>query len=720
MRAKSEGRKLSIKLAHGAAVGIVAALFALLLHVTGALVRFELKTWDWRVNLIAKPSPATDQIRLIFLDQDSLDWGQKQNHLAWPWPRETYALIAEYCRRCGAKAIGMDVLFTEPSFYQVDDDVAFGIAIAAFTGFPATVFLGREQGSTKQWPADIPAPSNITIAAKAAELRTILTEPLATFPIPEVATNADLMVNVAANPDRDSIYRRIHPVRIFDGRPIPALGLGLYLTGHPGVAATITPNAPRSPYALRLGTSSIPLDAEGRAILNFRGPSQTHKTINAKAVIQSELAAREGAPISVDPSVLKDKYVLFGFTAPGLYDLRAAPLAGVYPGVEIHATLLDNLLAGDAMRDSPRGLTILALFVLSILAATAVRLSRTTQETIVAWLIMLPIPFILGLLAYQGGVWLPVMPLWAGTLPAMVAALVLNYATEGRQKRFIKGAFKQYLSPAFVEQLMHDPNRLKLGGETRELTIYFSDIKGFTGISEKLGAEKLTALLNRYLTVMSDIIQESGGTVDKYIGDAVVAFWNAPLDQADHAALGVKAALECQRILEQIRPALETEFGAKIYARIGLNTGPVVIGNMGSNQRFNYTFLGDAGNLASRLEGINKKFATYIAMSQFTRDRLGDLFRGRELSRITVVGRQEPVRIYEPVTEADYAERRPLFAAFEAALALYYAGRFAEAAAAFEALAGEDPTSAIYARRCGELAADPPATWDGVWAITEK
>ena len=305
--------------------------------------------------------------------------------------------------------------------------------------------------------------------------------------------------------------------------------------------------------------------------------------------------------------------------------------------------------------------------------------------------------------------------------------MVLNYAIEGQQKRFIKGAFKQYLSPVVIDRLVADPDNLSLGGELRELSIFFSDVAGFTGISEHLGPEDLTSLLNTYLTAMTNIILEEGGTVDKYEGDAIIAFWNAPLDLPDHPICAVRAAVRCQAKLDEMRPELYAKFGKELYARIGINTGLVVVGNMGSEQRFDYTFLGDAGNLASRLEGINKQFDTSILISEHTAARLSahsklscDLVSQeaeiplQEISRVRVVGRKEPVRVYVPLPAG--ADPAP----FAAALDSYYKGQFETAACQFKSLSPANPTAAIYAKRCTALAQSPPEKWDGVWEMTEK
>jgi adenylate cyclase len=252
------------------------------------------------------------------------------------------------------------------------------------------------------------------------------------------------------------------------------------------------------------------------------------------------------------------------------------------------------------------------------------------------------------------------------------------------------------------------------------LSIFFSDLEGFTGISEGLEPEALTALLNDYLSAMTDIIHEEGGTVDKYEGDAIIAFWNAPLPQPDHALRCVRAALRCQERLAGMRPAFRERIGRDLRMRIGINSGPAVVGNMGSRTRFDYTMLGDAVNLASRLEGINKQFGTYTVIAQATLDLLGGVVAVRELARVAVVGRREAVRIFEPMTAGEHAAREEDLRVFAAGLAEFYRGRFAEAERVFAEIADRDAAARAYGAKSRALAERPPEGWDGVWVVTTK
>ena len=699
----------------GLLLGLGGALVALALWFSGLLNWLENNTWFWRVRALAKPSPATSQIKIILLDQPSLDWGKTDNSWTWPWPRETYGVLLDFCKRAGAKAVAFDVIFTEPSTWGVNDDQALGDAIRRGPPFVGAAFLGEKQGEFTNWPATMPLklPAFQSVEKEAIRFsKEWESAPRASFPIAAIATNATLLADVNGVPDFDGVYRHATLVREFNGHVVPSLGFAAYLAAHPQAQLALASGW------LTVDGKAIPLDKIGRATLRFVGPSETHQAFNVREVIRSELLLREGKKPSIDPKMLKDCYVFFGFSAPGLLDLRPTPVSKIYPGVLVHATALDNLLTRMFLRDLPGAWTALATLLLALAAGFAGRFSRNSTQTILGFAFLLPLTVALGFGGYIAGWWWPIAPGFVAALLTLVGAVVVNYATEGRQKAFIKSAFKHYLGPEVIEQIIADPSKLSLGGEKRELTIFFSDIEKFSSFSERLPAPTLTALLNDYLSAMSSIIQEEGGYVDKYIGDAIVAFWNAPMTQTDHAARACRAAVRCQRRLAELRPEFEQRTGAVVKARIGLNTGEVNVGNMGSYERFNYTILGDAANLASRLEGANKAFGTYLMVSEMTWQQSGSNFAGRELGRLRVVGRKTPVRVYE-LFGLPGEDRPAHFATFEQALALFYAGQFTEALAAFQQLP-EDPAAKAYTAQCQALLQHPPGEWDGVWSLTEK
>jgi len=716
-RALSPGSR---KVVQGLLMGAVGAAIALALWLPGALEGFEAKTWDLRARLFARPGKETSQVATILLDQPSLGWGKNENGLSWPWPREVIGAVVDFCGRAGAKALVLDVFYTEPSVYGVADDQAFAAAIKKNGHVVQAISLGSAQATDKSWPSDDRRPqlviSGLPEWIHDAKPRT-LRYPLAEFPIPEVFGSADVVANAYFAPDAaDGVFRRGPLFSTFDGRVVASEALGAYLAGNPG-----THNLSISRALLRIDDIKVPIDDEGRAILRYRGPSRTHKAIAAAAVVQADVQIQNGEEPAVPLALLKDKYVFFGYSAPGLSDLKPSPMTGQYPGVEVHATMLDNLLSRDFLRGAPVAATVLLLLILCVGAAMAASASSRAGITAVIYVVFVPVAPALGLLAYTAGYWLQMVALELGVVVSLVGSSLASYATEGQQKRYIKGAFKQYLSPTIIEELIAHPERLTLGGQKRDLSIFFSDLQGFTSISEVLTPEELTQLLNDYLTAMTDIIQEEGGTIDKYEGDAIIAFWNAPLDQPDHAVRAVRSALRCQAKLDELRPVFRQRVKKDLFKRIGINSGPAVVGNFGSHTKFNYTMLGDAVNLASRLEGVNKQFKTFTMISSMVKEKLGGAFPLREVSRIAVVGRKEPVTVFEPMTQETFDARKPLLQTFDRGLQEYYAGRFAEAVRIFETIAAQDPPASCYVEKCRKLQAAPPQDgWAGVWVMTEK
>ncbi|MEI7435529.1 MAG: adenylate/guanylate cyclase domain-containing protein [bacterium] len=700
---------------HGCLIGLAAAAIAYGCWLAGWLNQPENMIWRWRVGVFAAMNPPSGQIKVILLDQNSLDWGKAENRWSWPWPREVYGPIFSFCKRGGARSIAFDWVFTEPSVYQAADDEALGAAFRSVNSSVGAVFLGRKSGAATNWPAGIPARRLVIRGLDnwlARDHADELCMPRASFPVLEVATNATLLADVSGQVDDDGINRRIALFQVFDGQPVPSLGLAAYLAGTPPEQLKIEPGW------LTIGSKRVPIDHAGRTILYYRGNTGTHQSFSAASIIQSELRLQEGGIPPVAPSVFKDAYVFFGSSAEGLMDLRPTPVSKVLPGVEIHATALDNLLSSLFLRDVSKLTTLWATVLLGLFSGMLVIFCRKAWQSIVAFAICLPLPVVIGFAAYAYGFWWQVAIGEVATLLALIGAVIFNYATEGRQKAFIKSAFRYYLGPAVIEQVIADPARLQLGGEKRELTMFFSDIEKFSSFSEKLDPVTLTSLLNEYLSDMTDIILEEGGYLDKYIGDAIVAYWNAPLSQPDHAVRACRAVLRCQRRLAEKRESYKQRTGVTIKARIGVNTGVVIVGNMGSRNRFNYTVLGDAANLASRLEGANKAFGTYAMISEATWSRTGGRFIGRELGRIRVVGREKPVRVYEIMGFA--GEALPCFIPeYERAMKLCDEGKWGEALKILDNYS-DDSACAIYADKCRILLSDPSQKWDGVWSLTEK
>jgi len=693
-------------------IGLLAAIIALLLHSTRLIDRLEFMSWDARQRMLASPAPDDLPIKLILIDQQSLDWANEQAGLPWPWPREFYAPLISFCHAGGAKAIAFDMFFSEPSMYGQDDDDRFAAALKEIPAIVLAVPSGPAGGAPGAWPEDVPRPQAEVAgfeAWRSDHSNADITIESVVMSIAEIAGSVSALGHVRGDQDADSIIRRVTPIVTFDGAMLLVLGLAMFeLAEH---SSTLR----YEDDALLVGSHYIPLDGEGTAILRFRSPtlrgesSRMYEAYSASGVINAQLAMESDEAPALLPDVFKDCYVIIGLSAPGTYDLKPTPINKAGPGVEVHATFLDNLLHDDFMRRPREWSVWLFTIGLSVVGVCAARASRNSVHVVLAFVLMLPVPWVAGVAAFERGMWWPIVTPELGLVLALIAGLIANYATEGRQRRFIKRSFQRYLSPDVIEQIVRDPSRLRLGGERREVTIMFSDIAGFSGIAERLDARELADLLNAYLTAMTDIILEEGGTLDKYIGDAIVAFWNAPLDQPDHAQRAVRAALKCQHALN----ALRSQFGSDLSMRIGINTGMASVGNFGSEGRFDYTAIGHTVNLASRLEGANKFFMTNTLVAHETWQHVHDTQHGREVGLVRVVGVQKPVRVHEvqPNQTADDG--------WHEALSVCQRGTCAEALAMFERMP-DDPIARRYAAFLRVRIADGEQAWDGVWELTEK
>lgn len=695
-------------------IGFISILISTVLWKIGVLKPFETITWDMRVRLLKDSSNPSDKVVLILLDQESLDWAEDELFIPWPWPRQVVSPIIDFAKRGGAKSIAFDVLYTEASSYGVFDDEAFKTSIENSDAFVGSLFLGNEEDS--QWIDDLPQ-KEINIPGldnwQDRNSQYIKNYSGIRYPIDEVTYGAKMLGNVRSEPERDGVYRNGKLFYVYKDKVVPSLALASYLVGNSVNNISINKNK------LVIDDIEIPIDREGKSILKFRDEEAFSK-YKAAAVIQSELRILEGEKPVIDPSVFKDAYVFFGYSAAGLLDLRPTPISETTAGVEIHATMMDNLLTNDFIKEQAQWLSIIIAVVMSFLAAFIFTKYQGVVKGIIIFVSFTIAPVIFSILGYLGGVWFHLIYIELALFLSLSGAGVLNYATEGKQKRYIKQAFKQYLSPDFIEHLLTSPDKLKLGGEKKELSIFFSDLEGFTTISEGLNPEDLTSLLNEYLTAMTDIILEEGGTIDKYEGDAIIAFWNAPIDYEDHALRAVRASLRCQKKLDELRPQFHERTGYNLRMRIGLNTGYAVVGNLGSNTRFDYTMLGDSVNLAARLEGINKQFGTYTMISESTYREIDGAYPARELSKVAVVGKKEAITVYEPMLQDEYKEKESILTVFNEGLKFFYNGKFKEAALKFKSIESKDPAAKKYIDKCRELFKSGIENWDGVWKMTQK
>jgi class 3 adenylate cyclase len=640
-----------------------------------------------------------------------------------------------------------------------EDDASFVKAEQGFGRVVQTVFLSSQGGSGNTWPQNLNKPLFIP-QGKAPPLLLGWDDagPLtAQFPIEEIRNHSGALGTVTGIPDEvDHILRRGRLFHSFDNRLIPSLApASLLVSGDRPQEFSYDAGK----QVVRWGDTAIPVDRKGNVILHFRGDSNRFQgDLNRYVpydfweVLESAEAYREGQPPLLPPEDFTGKYVFFGLYAPGLYDIFSSPTSSTYPGVGIHITMMDNLLSGDFIRESPWWVDLIILFaaslLITLLSLFSSRIPVSVGATILAAALIVGTDFA----AYHfGNLWLPMAAPIITVVLAFLASTVYNYATEGSQKRFIKSAFSRYLSPKVIEQIIADPSQLNLGGEKREMTAIFTDIRSFSTISEALGdPSKLVELLNFYLTRMSDIVLRNGGTIDKYEGDAIIAFFGAPIHMEEHAQLACRSAVRMHKaevdinreaknrglITPEVMNALFRKGILKsandpnpLFTRLGVNTGDMVVGNMGTPDKMDYTIMGDAVNLAARLEGINKQYNTGgILISEYTQAKLGDEFIFRPLSRVRVVGKNIPIRLYEllDIREEAPPELVDMINKWKAAFKAYEGRNFATAGNVFKAICQKNPkdlVAKLYLERCAKFFTSPPPEekWEGgVDNLTEK
>ena len=697
-------------------------LAGMILNFTGVFSFLENKTYDKRIRSTSAFTTPCDDICVIGIDQDSINKALSDFNWGWPWPRSAYAEIVDFMKEGKASSVTFDVFYTEPSVYGPEDDEIFAKACADYGRVIHTMFVSDDN------------------------------QPL--FPIDCIKNSAALLGNITSAKDSDDVIRRARLSYVLDGKEYPALGVAPLLLaggnsdvslddegeaeetelGAGGIAAAGGHDENPEGYVasedlLSYLKSELPVSRDGTVLLRYKGDIKRYYPYSAYEIIKSWRLYKEGKEAELVPSDFEGASVFFIFYAPGLYDICSTPVSQVYPGAGVHVTMLDNIISGDFVKTLPVWFFVLYGFIWTIIASFSVYYAekgsmRFKNLKIISF-------FTAGILLILGIAWgifllnisVPIIaPLFCFVVSFFITIFV-NYASEGKQKRFIKSAFSQYLSPSVIDRLIQHPEKLRLGGEKREISIFFSDIQGFTSISEKLNPTQLTDLLNKYLTEMTNIILGSGGTIDKYEGDAIIAFWNAPTEISAHAECALMAALTCQKRLEELSAEFSAKVGRPLWTRIGLNTGEAVVGNMGSDQRFDYTMFGDSVNLAARLEGINKQFGTYTMCSENTKKAVedaGNRYKWRELARVRVVGKEKAVTVYEPYLEQNYRKKEAVLKVFDMGLKRFYAGQFKEAITLFSKIEKYDAPARKYIERCNMLIQNPPEKWDGVWVADSK
>jgi len=640
---------------------------------------------------VGEPSP---EIVIVTIDEKTLD----NDHLGAlsKWKRtETYGKAVEILRDANVAAIGIDVTLPNYSTHGVRDDQKFS---GILKETPNVVLPARTYYEDGVQKAEFPNPSLIESGTKLGWINVRLDEDGFVRAIPVLQESPEGVI--------EAFSLAISRIKLKE----EALDYRIA-----GDKYDFTPSIQIPVTTLQDKKAGVTLHEMN--VNYFAAPNQFTQ-VSMIDLLEGRLIDKKGQAVNFE-----NKIVLIGPTAIDLQDMYLSPVSKAVKmaGVEIHANAIQTLLNQRFIIDEPLlplALTIILVLLINIVAFSLIRVRFSLLIVLLEGIGIM----ISALSAYSLGVILNVVyPLLAVFL-SFTGSYTLSFVLEQKEKRFIEGAFSRYVNKDVVKSLIKHPEALKLGGEKRELTVYFSDITGFTSLSEKMEPEKLVTFLNGYLSEMTEIIQKHQGTVDKFEGDAIMAFWNAPLDDPHHAENAALAALECQKKLSELRTKWKAEGLPELTIRIGLNSGEAVVGNMGSKTRFNYTAMGDNINLGSRLEGINKQYGTEIMISEMTHEKVQHAVLCRELDMIRVKGKNEPVRIFELIDVRDVVnmELQKKLEQFAEALKKYRKQEFQAAKTLFEKNTDDKP-SQVFVKRCEEFIKNPPeSNWDGVWTFNVK
>jgi len=583
--------KLSVKKSY-LAIGLATGLLFCFFYFFGLFSGLD----NFFSDLLFSPKPIDKDVVILAIDNDSINKiGQ------WPWPREIFAKALQAIKANPPKAVGMDIIFSEPSHAGANDDLELVKALGT-VNFPVVLAL---EGS------DLILKNN-----QLAEAVNLI-EPLAGFQQPKNVTlgHANIIT------DKDGVARRF-PLEIL---------------GRVGIDKQV--------YST-LADETV--NQSGREIIN------PDNLLNINNIVY---AAPPGGIRTIPfwrmftadgPSLLKNKIVFIGATATDLHDTKLSPFGKEkeMPGTEIQAQIANMLLNGYRLVSLPIAWAYLWI-ILSALIPALLFICFKSLRLIISTICIIGFGYIIGIIfLFQAGI---LFSLLYTTIPWMVAVLGLfgfRYFIGEKEKRDLKVVFSKYVSPTVVGEILKNPSQIKLGGQEREITVFFSDIRGFTTISEKITPQELVRILNKYFTEMTDVVLKYGGVLDKYIGDAIMAFWGAPFDDPGQAEKAVQASLEMLEKLKKLNIELAADGDPEINIGIGLYTGPAVVGNIGSELRFNYTAMGDTVNVASRLEGLNKEYKTHLIIGESTKRRIKGKYNFKPLGSSVVKGRKEPIEIY--------------------------------------------------------------------------
>ncbi len=731
----------------------------------------EAKLLDLRLK-IRGPLKGTGKVGILAVDEASIaEFGR------WPFSRRYYAQALQNLKSLGVKWVGFDAIFSEPERASAEDfvpiiqslkaqksnrnlsiqlskfdnllaisppDQSFQKAIAAFGSLVLgyVYFVQESELPTQHKDPKLRFPQ-LERMAQSSEILADLPKGRTLDSYPELMQTAGLIANTEEissaashfaffnnSVDNDAIFRWVTLFAHEQGHLMPSLSLKLaaeYLQRDIFVVfdeygvETVALVSRENPEDVL----DIPIDARGagRMLINHLGPRQTFRHYSLADVYHNRLTEKE-------KKQLKDSVLILGGTATGTNDIRPNPFDSALDGVENHAAALDNILSQNFLRRpvSIYKTELLIILIVGLLFAPIMIFGHALVSGAAALVFLIGYYFLDRHFWFGQGTWTYIAVPCLEIIGMFVLTTVYKYLTEELERKRLKGAFQHYLSPQVINQMLEHPEAMQLGGVRRELTVLFSDMRGFTTLSESLTPEQLCVLMNDYFTPMTTIILRSGGVLDKYIGDAIMAFWGAPLPMPNNADIAAQVAIEMLYALERLNQEFIRKQFPTVDIGIGLNTGPMSVGNMGSLERFTYTVMGDAVNLGSRLEGLTKDYGIKIMISESTAKLLSPgKFLTRDIDDIRVKGKHEPVHVFEimmPNALPNLADVRALIAHFAEGRKAYKAQHWQEAMEHFHhclELRPSDVASLLYIERCRESLVNPPAAnWDGVYTFTHK
>jgi adenylate cyclase len=717
----------------------------------------ELKTLDARFKARGVQDVSHSDLIIVAIDDQTF----KSCRDRYPYPREYYAHLIENLNRAGVKLIMFDIQFTEPDYKNPQGDSILAAAIKKY--------------------------GNVILAGKVAREFTVGgTYVYADEPLPVLlATGSDWGV-VGEIQDPDGFTRRYSIFELYQDRYIYSLGVRVFfrendLHGTPifnfhdgyfmftdslsGKACSILGHRGSSGW-------------EQTILINYYGPANTFPTYSLSAVLDDatfdlkdeedtdymelyfedsvfpyefrisylsdstrQLAAMQALEANdlqrveallAEENPFKNKVALIGVSIEELHDNKYTPFYNyqgarrLTPGVETHAHAIQTMLDQKFIQVLPMWLNVLAVFIMGLITAVIVAFLRPVFGGILAILLVVGIVVFSFWAFINQQIWIYLLPVVASVMTSYFGGVIYQFLSEQKEKKKIRGMFQTYMSPKVLKYLEDHPDAFTLSGEKREATMFFSDVANFTTISESLSAEELALVLNKYLSPMTEILMRYDGYVDKYEGDAIMCDFGVPMEDPDHAWKACYAALDQQAALQVLRPQIKAEHGVDIYVRMGINSGIVSAGNMGSTQRFQYTVMGDAVNQASRFEGANKQYGTYIMIGEETLKRAADRIEVRILDKLVVKGKLKPITVYELLARKGELtpEMEKIREFFTKGIELYWDRQWDAAMAMFEralSVNGEDNPSRVFIERCRIYRENPPDPgWQGEFVMKTK